>query len=385
MISFSSVTKRYPDGTVAVDDLNLEVPEGSLTVFVGPSGCGKTTSMRMINRMVEPTSGTVAVDGRDVSTVDPVTLRLGIGYVIQSGGLMPHQRVIDNVATVPVLKGQSRRAARRAAYEVLERVGLDPKLGERYPAQLSGGQQQRVGVARALAADPPILLMDEPFSAVDPVVRDELQAEILRLQSELHKTIVFVTHDIDEAVKLGDAVAVFGTGGKLQQHDTPSRLLSNPVNDFVAEFIGTDRGYRLLQFFTGSGLDLKPVATVSEYEIDELVLGENEWRLVTGPDGTPCGWIDADGVECHRDGDSLNDSVTAGGSLFRPDGTLRAALDAALSSPAGIGVAVDESGVLLGGIMADDVIDALDEQRQVLEPESPPCPEPEPAPGSEPG
>ncbi|MCB9408974.1 ATP-binding cassette domain-containing protein [Mycolicibacterium sp.] len=385
MISFSGVTKRYPDGTVAVDDLNLEVPEGSLTVFVGPSGCGKTTSMRMINRMVEPTSGTVAVDGRDVSTVDPVTLRLGIGYVIQSGGLMPHQRVVDNVATVPVLKGQSRRAARRAAYEVLERVGLDPKLGERYPAQLSGGQQQRVGVARALAADPPILLMDEPFSAVDPVVRDELQAEILRLQSELHKTIVFVTHDIDEAVKLGDAVAVFGTGGKLQQHDTPSRLLSNPVNEFVAEFIGTDRGYRLLQFFSGSGLDLKPVATVSEYEIDELVLGENEWRLVTGPDGTPCGWIDADGVECHRDGDSLNDSVTAGGSLFRPDGTLRAALDAALSSPAGIGVAVDESGVLLGGIVADDVIDALDVQRQVLEPESPPCPQPEPAPGSEPG
>ena len=383
MISFSGVTKRYPDGTVAVDDLNLEVPEGSLTVFVGPSGCGKTTSMRMINRMVEPTSGTVAVDGRDVSTVDPVTLRLGIGYVIQSGGLMPHQRVVDNVATVPVLKGQSRRAARRAAYEVLERVGLDPKLGERYPAQLSGGQQQRVGVARALAADPPILLMDEPFSAVDPVVRDELQAEILRLQSELHKTIVFVTHDIDEAVKLGDSVAVFGTGGKLQQHDTPSRLLSNPVNDFVAEFIGTDRGYRLLQFFSGSGLDLKPVATVSEYEIDELVLGENEWRLVTGSDGTPCGWIDADGVECHRDGDSLNDSVTAGGSLFRPDGTLRAALDAALSSPAGIGVAVDESGALLGGIMADDVIDALDEQRQVPEPESEPGPELEPAPGPE--
>ncbi|MCB1264887.1 MAG: ATP-binding cassette domain-containing protein [Mycobacterium sp.] len=383
MISFSGVTKCYPDGTVAVDDLDLEVPEGSLTVFVGPSGCGKTTSMRMINRMVEPTSGTVAVDGRDVSTVDPVTLRLGIGYVIQSGGLMPHQRVVDNVATVPVLKGQSRRAARRAAYEVLERVGLDPKLGQRYPAQLSGGQQQRVGVARALAADPPILLMDEPFSAVDPVVRDELQAEILRLQNDLHKTIVFVTHDIDEAVKLGDSVAVFGTGGKLQQHDTPVRLLSNPVNDFVAGFVGTDRGYRLLQFFTGSGLDLKPVATVSEYEIDELVLGENEWRLVTGSDGTPCGWIDADGVECHRDGDSLNDSVTAGGSLFRPDGTLRAALDAALSSPAGIGVAVDESGALLGGIMADDVIDALDEQRQVPEPESEPGPELEPAPGPE--
>jgi len=372
MISFAGVSKRYPDGTVAVDDLTLEVPEGTLTVFVGPSGCGKTTSMRMINRMVEPTSGTVTVDGHDVSTVNPVKLRLGIGYVIQSGGLMPHQRVIDNVATVPVLKGQSRRAARRAAYEVLERVGLDPKLGARYPAQLSGGQQQRVGVARALAADPPILLMDEPFSAVDPVVRDELQAEMLRLQSELRKTIVFVTHDIDEAVKLGDAVAVFGVGGTLQQYDTPARLLSNPANDFVAGFIGADRGYRLLQFFTAATLDLKPVATVTEHEIDTLVLAADEWRLVTHPDGTPFGWIDADGVECHRDGDTLYDSVTAGGSLFRSGGTLRAALDAALSSPAGIGVAIDDAGAVMGGTMADDVIDALDRQRQALEPDPDP-------------
>ena len=210
------------------------MPDGTLTVFVGPSGCGKTTSMRMINRMIDPTSGTLTVNGEDVTKVDPVKLRLGIGYVIQSAGLMPHQRVVDNVATVPVLKGESGAAARKAALGVLERVGLDPKLANRYPAQLSGGQQQRVGVARALAADPPILLMDEPFSAVDPVVRDELQAEILRLQSELHKTIVFVTHDIDEAVKLGDKVAVFGRGGALQQYDEPARLLSNPANDFVS-------------------------------------------------------------------------------------------------------------------------------------------------------
>ena len=375
MISFAGVTKRYPDGTVAVDDLTLDVPEGTLTVFVGPSGCGKTTSMRMINRMVEPTSGAVIVDGQDVSNTNPVKLRLGIGYVIQSGGLMPHQRVIDNVATVPVLKGQSRRAARRAAYEVLERVGLDPKLGARDPAQLSGGQQQRVGVARALAADPPILLMDEPFSAVDPVVRDELQAEMLRLQSDLQKTIVFVTHDIDEAVKLGDAVAVFGLGGTLQQYDTPARLLSNPANDFVSGFIGADRGYRLLQFFTASTLELKPVATINEHEIDELVLGDGEWRLVTHPDGSPFGWIDADGVECHRDGDTLYDSVTAGGSLFRLGGTLRTALDAALSSPSGVGIAVDDAGVVIGGAMADDVIDALDEQRQEQEPEDEPPPD----------
>ena len=378
MISFDGVTKRYPDGTVAVDHLNLEIPQGSLTVFVGPSGCGKTTSMRMINRMVEPTSGTVLVDGRDVSSVDPVTLRLGIGYVIQSGGLMPHQRVIDNVATVPILKGENRRDARQAAYEVLERVGLDPKLGERYPAQLSGGQQQRVGVARALAADTPILLMDEPFSAVDPVVREELQAEILRLQSELRKTIVFVTHDIDEAVKLGDAVAVFGVGGTLQQYDTPARLLSNPASDFVSDFIGTDRGYRLLQFYSAEALDLRPIASVTEDEIDGLLLGDDEWRLVVRPDGSPFGWIDAEGVERHNQGIGLYGSVTAGGSLFSLAGTLRSALDAALSSPSGIGVAVDDDGALAGGVDADDVIHALDTQRQAADESQRPAAEPDP-------
>lgn len=363
MITFTGVTKRYPDGTVAVDNLTLEVPAGTLTVFVGPSGCGKTTSMRMINRMTDPTSGTVAVEGRDVAGLDPVALRLGIGYVIQSGGLMPHQRVIDNVATVPVLKGQSRQQARRAAYEVLERVGLDPKLGERYPAQLSGGQQQRVGVARALAADPPILLMDEPFSAVDPVVRDELQSEILRLQAELHKTIVFVTHDIDEAVKLGDAVAVFGRGGSLQQYGPPQRLLTNPANDFVSEFIGADRGYRALQFFSAD-LDLQPIHAVTEEGIDALHLVDDEWYLVVREDGSPVGWVDAHGTERHRNGASLYGSVTAGGSLFHPGSTLRAALDAALSSPSGIGVSVDESGQVLGGVLADDVIDALEDIRR---------------------
>jgi len=339
MISFENVTKTYPDGTVAVDSLTLDVPAGMLAVFVGPSGCGKTTSMRMINRMIEPTSGTLTVDGADVTKVNPVKLRLGIGYVIQSAGLMPHQRVIDNVATVPVLRGQSRRSARRAAVEVMERVGLDPKLAGRYPAQLSGGQQQRVGVARALAADPPILLMDEPFSAVDPVVREELQAEMLRLQNELHKTIVFVTHDIDEAVKLGDKVAVFGPGGVLQQYDEPPRLLANPANDFVAGFIGADRGYRALQFFHASGLPLQDVGRVGE------------WELVTKPDGSPLGWRNAD-------------RLVAGGSLLRPDGTLRQALDAALSSPSGVGVAVDADGKVIGGVRVEDVLEALDAQRR---------------------
>src|SRR6201996_2154526 len=262
MISFENVSKVFPGGTTAVDRLSLEIPDGKLTVFVGSSGSGKSTALRMINRMVDPTSGTVRVDGADVSTVDPVKLRLGIGYVIQGAGLMPHQRVIDNVATVPVLRGQSRRAARRAAYAVLERVGLDAKLATRYPAQLSGGEQQRVGVARALAADPPILLMDEPFSAVDPIVRHELQNEILRLQGEMHKTIVFVTHDVDEAVRLADKVAVFGRGGVLQQYDEPAHLLSRPANNFVARFIGLGRGYRWLQLIGASRRPLRDINRV---------------------------------------------------------------------------------------------------------------------------
>jgi osmoprotectant transport system ATP-binding protein len=363
MITFDGVTKQYPDGTVAVDSLTLDVPDGSFTVFVGPSGCGKTTSMRMINRMIEPTSGTLTVDGKDVTKVDAVKLRLGIGYVIQSAGLMPHQRVIDNVATVPILRGESRKKARAAAYDVLERVGLDLKLATRYPAQLSGGQQQRVGVARALAADPPILLMDEPFSAVDPVVRDELQTEMLRLQSELQKTIVFVTHDIDEAIKLGDRVAVFGPGGALQQYDEPSRLLTNPANDFVSGFIGADRGYRGLQFRHATGLPLQDIRSVNEAQIDALDLGAGEWVLVTKDDGKPYAWVNADGVALHRGGKSLYDSTIAGGSLFHPDGSLRQALDAALSSHAGIGVAVDADGRVVGGVLATDVLAALEAQR----------------------
>jgi osmoprotectant transport system ATP-binding protein len=363
LISFHDVHKVYADGTVAIDRLNLEVPEGTLTVFVGPSGCGKTTSMRMINRMAEPTSGTVVVDGADVAGVDPVRLRLGIGYVIQGGGLMPHQRVIDNVATVPVLKGQSRRAARKAAYAVLERVGLDAKLAARYPAQLSGGEQQRVGVARALAADPPILLMDEPFSAVDPIVRLQLQREILRLQAELHKTIVFVTHDVDEAIRLADRVAVFGRGGSLQQYDEPAKLLSRPANDFVARMIGAGRGYRWLQFLDAKHLPVHDIPQITESAVGEAQPRDG-WALVVEADGAPLGWIDASGVRKHRGGASLRDSITSVGALFGPGGNLSQALDAALSSPAALGVTVDKTGKVIGGVLAADVLAALDTYRQ---------------------
>jgi osmoprotectant transport system ATP-binding protein len=363
MIVFDKVTKLFRGGSTAVDDLSMEIHDGELTVFVGSSGSGKTTALRMINRMIDPTSGTVTVDGKDVSTVDPVKLRLGIGYVIQNAGLMPHQRVIDNVATVPVLRGQPRRAARKAAYEMLERVGLDAKLASRYPAQLSGGEQQRIGVARALAADPPILLMDEPFSAVDPVVRNELQNEILKLQSELHKTIVFVTHDIDEALKLADRVAVFGHGGVLEQYDEPVRLLARPANAFVSKFIGLGRGYRWLQLIGASGL---PLHHIDRITVDSLANDSNVadgWTLVVDDD-VPLGWIDADAARRHRGGAPLSDTITAVGSQLRPGGNLSQALDAALSSPSAIGVAVDGEGKVIGGILATDVLAAVDARRE---------------------
>lgn len=364
MISFAAVSKRFPDGTVAVDGLDLKLDAGSFTVFVGPSGCGKTTSMRMINRMVVPTSGTVTVDGRDVAATDAVELRRGIGYVIQGGGLLPHRTVVDNIATVPVLQGQSRRAARRAALDVLDRVGLDPALAGRYPAQLSGGQQQRVGVARALAADPPILLMDEPFSAVDPVVRSELQAEMQRLQAELRKTIVFVTHDIDEAVRLGDRVAVFGRHGRLQQYDTPSTVLSSPATGFVADFVGRDRGYRGLSFRSAESVPLHDIHRLRESEIAAAALAPGDWALVVADTGLPQGWIDATGVADVRAGRPVAEVSTAGGSLFTVGTDLRQALDAAISSPSGIGVAVDASGAVVGGIDGADVVALLAEQRR---------------------
>ncbi|MFJ9367402.1 ABC transporter ATP-binding protein [Nocardia sp. NPDC101769] len=362
-IEFTGVSKTYPDGTTAVHDLDLRIESGSFTVFVGPSGCGKTTSMRMINRMIGPSTGVITVGGQDISRSDPVQLRLGIGYVIQNAGLLPHRTVVDNVATVPVLRGQSRRAARRAALEVMDRVGLDRGLAQRYPAQLSGGQQQRVGVARALAVDPPILLMDEPFSAVDPVVRTELQNEMLRLQAELHKTIVFVTHDIDEAIKLGDHIAVFGPGGYLQQHDVPRTVLAKPATDFVAGFVGRDRGYRELSFRTADAVPLHELSTVTPDEVPGVRLEQGEWRLVIDRAKRPLGWIDTTGVEGVRAGHALTDSMAAGGSLFPQDGDLRQALDSTISSPSEIGVAVDDSGAAVGAIYARDVLEQLHRQR----------------------
>ncbi len=330
MIEFEDVTKRYPDGTVAVDTLSLRIPSGQITVFVGPSGCGKTTSLRMINRTIERTSGTISIDGEDVTSKDPVTLRRGIGYVIQHAGLFPHRTVVDNVATVPKLLGWDKRKTRATAMELLERVGLDLKLAERYPAQLSGGQQQRVGVARALAADPAIMLMDEPFSAVDPIVRHQLQEELLRLQRDIGKTIVFVTHDIDEAIKLGDNVAVLRVGGKLAQFSPPAELLANPVDDFVRGFVGQDRGYRALTFVHPDELPIKPLPP-------ELVLDDK---------GAPVGW-------------RADHEMLPIGAVFQQGDSLRAALDAVLTSPTGWGVCVDGDGKAVGVVDQVIVAEAL--------------------------
>ena len=247
MIRLSGVGKTYPDGTVAVQELDLEVGRGELVVLVGPSGCGKSTTLKMINRLIEPTTGTIEIDGQDVTRQDPVKLRRSIGYVIQQIGLFPHQKIVTNVMTVPLLYGETKAVARERAHELMTLVGLDPDTySNRYPHQLSGGQRQRVGVARALAADPPVLLMDEPFGAVDPVVRVRLQDEFLHLQRDLGKTVVLVTHDIDEAVRMGDRVAVFATGGRLAQYATPAELLGRPADDFVADFVGSTRGLRRL-------------------------------------------------------------------------------------------------------------------------------------------
>ncbi|HTF47001.1 MAG TPA: ATP-binding cassette domain-containing protein [Pseudonocardia sp.] len=361
MIEFREVTKRFPDGTVAVDSLNLQVESGGITVFVGPSGCGKTTSLRMINRMIEPTAGTILVDGRDVMAGDPAELRRGIGYVIQHAGLFPHRTILDNVATVPLLLGWDKKRARDRAAELMALVGLAPEMAKRYPAQLSGGQQQRVGVARALAADPPVLLMDEPFSAVDPVVRESLQDELLRLQGELGKTIVFVTHDIDEAIKLGDKVAVFRVGGLLAQYDEPGVLLSRPADDFVDGFVGRDRGYRGLGFRSGDGLpvgELRTVPLSSSCASARAEIGD-DWAVVLDDAGRPQGWIRGSDLPA-EDLPITSAGLVAGGSLYNTESdSLRVALDAALSSPSGLGVAVDGSGAVVGSVTADDVLSRL--------------------------
>ena len=299
-IRLEGVSKVFADGTVGVAELDLTFAAGELTVLVGPSGCGKTTTMKMINRLIEPTTGRILLDGEDVTRADPDQLRRRIGYVIQSIGLFPHQTVRANVGTVPRLLGWDRQRIRNRVDELLTTVGLDPAAhGDRYPAQLSGGQRQRAGVARALAADPAVLLVDEPFSAVDPVVRERLQTEFLRLQETVRKTIVFVTHDIEEAVRIGDRIAVMSQGGHVEQYATPAELLGRPANAFVADFVGADRGLKRLAVTGIDAADLEqpPVVRVADGLADARTALERtgaRWAVVLDDAGRLHGWLSAD-------------------------------------------------------------------------------------------
>src|SRR5690349_11447638 len=298
MIELEHVGKIFPgQSSPAVGDLSLEVLEGEIAVLIGPSGCGKSTTLRMINRLIEPTKGTITVAGKDVAAQKPHELRLSIGYVIQQVGLFPHRTIARNIATVPELLGWDRARTRARVEELMALVGLDEELGARYPAELSGGQQQRVGVARALAADPPVLLMDEPFGAVDPIVRLRLQEELVDLQRRLHKTIVFVTHDLDEAMRLGDRMAVLNVGGLLEQYGAPVDVLAEPASDFVLEFLGADRGLKRLALIPVSAAELDPGPTV-----DITATGADARRVMARAgtdwvalldDCRPVGWIGA--------------------------------------------------------------------------------------------
>jgi osmoprotectant transport system ATP-binding protein len=344
MIRLERVSKTFPGGfRPAVTGLDLEVPRGSLVTLVGPSGCGKTTTLKMINRIVEPSSGKIWIDGKDALAMEPHVLRRSIGYVIQQVGLFPHRTVAQNVATVPELLGWGKSQTEERVRELINLVGLDASMLDRYPSELSGGQQQRVGVARALAADPPVLLMDEPFGAVDPIVRYRLQEELVSLQGELHKTIVFVTHDIDEAIKLGDRVAILNIGGVLEQYGAPGELLKDPANDFVASFLGSDRGLKRLSLVSVETIDLDPgpvVQTEDNVEVARRTMQEQstDWLVVLEGQRL-MGWVW---------GSDLDGTVRVGDSQPRPfrvtvpsTASLRDALEAIVNTRNNVAVVVD--------------------------------------------
>jgi osmoprotectant transport system ATP-binding protein len=345
MISLRNVSKRFANSsTPAVRDLSLDVAEGETVVLVGPSGCGKTTTMRMINRLIEPTSGKITVDGRDVMRQDPVELRRGIGYVIQSIGLLPHRTVAQNIATVPRLVGWDERRIDGRVTELMEIFRLDSELRERYPGELSGGQQQRVGVARALAVDPPVMLMDEPFAAVDPIVRARLQEQFLDIQERLKKTIVFVTHDIDEAIKLADRIAILNIGGVIEQHAPPEEILRAPANDFVKDFVGAERGLKRLALIKVSSIEIEDGPVVAPSDTPEEARRAMEkfgfdWvSVVEG--GELLGWVDGralDGVS--RVGEASPRLFSA---YVTADSSLRQALDSIVTSRTNVAVVVKE-------------------------------------------
>ncbi len=356
-IRLTEVTKHFPGATrAAVDRLSLDVARGSVVALIGPSGCGKTTTLRMVNRLVEPTSGSVHIEGRDSRSIDPIALRLGIGYVIQAVGLFPHRRVKDNIAVVPRALGWDRSRIRRRVAELAELVGLEPDQLDRYPDELSGGQQQRVGVARALAADPPVLLMDEPFGAVDPVVRARLQQELIALQARLHKTIVIVTHDLDEAVVLADRIALFDGDGRLAQFATPDVLLDAPTDAFVEDFLGADRGLRRLSLRTIDSLALGtgPVVPIgTDLAAGRSLLDESDGEWLGVVDGRRfIGWIGREGLR--GEGVIGPEDIEPPAASVPPSTTLRTALDRIITAHTGVAV-VEDDGDFLGIVTLDAI------------------------------
>jgi len=355
------VSKRFHGAdTAAVEDLTLQVPRGSVVALIGPSGCGKTTSLRMMNRLVDPTSGHVEIEGRDTRTLDPIALRLGIGYVIQAVGLFPHRTIADNIAVVPKALGWDRGRIRARIAELAELVGLEQDQLRRFPDELSGGQQQRVGVARALAADPPILLMDEPFGAVDPVVRARLQLELLELQARVHKTIVLVTHDLDEALTVADRVALLDRGGRLAQYAGPDELLRAPAEPFVTEFLGPDRSLRRLALRNIASLPLRRGAAASlgtplQDARDLLAREGGDWLGVLDADRF-VGWVPGDRLT--GEGVLTDLGVEPPAAVVSPQSTLRAAMDVIMTARSAVAVVLDE-GRFLGLVTLEDIRRAL--------------------------
>jgi osmoprotectant transport system ATP-binding protein len=361
VVEFEKVTKRYTGGRgdpAAVQELSMRVPGGEICVLVGPSGCGKTTTLKMVNRLVEPSSGRILLDGQDIGRRNAVELRRGIGYVIQQTGLFPHRTIGDNVATVPRLVGWDKARVRARVDELIELVGLDPaKYRDRYPAQLSGGERQRIGVARAIATDPPVLLMDEPFGAVDPITRERLQNEFLRLQRQLATTILFVTHDIDEAIKMGDRVAVFKPGGRLAQFDSAETVLEAPADEFVARFVGADRGLKRLSLSRVKDVPLERPPTVRvgddaaavELQLDRA---STPYVLMVDEQDRPVGWLARHQLGQGPVGPERPSSPEP---LLDPESTLRDALSSMLGSAVQEGLVVDAAGKLLGSVSVEAI------------------------------
>ena len=353
-LEFRGVTKRYPgQEEAAIEDLSLKVGAGEICVLVGPSGCGKTTAMRLVNRMIEPTEGDILIDGRSVAEHTPSELRRHIGYAIQQIGLFPHLSVAGNIATVPRLLGWDRDRIAARVDELLELVSLDPhETRDRFPAQLSGGQRQRVGVARALAADPPLLLMDEPFGAVDPINRERLQNEFLRLQSQIRKTIVFVTHDIDEAIKMGDRIAVLQTGGKLAQYAEPAELLTYPASRFVEDFVGADRALKRLALQRVRDIDLWTVATARLGESSSEVRRKQgdadiDIPLLVDERGSPVGWLSERALSGERVQEELRSPARP---TVEMDDVLRDALSDLLAHATKYAPVLDQHGAVAGAL-----------------------------------